>query len=486
MKVRFTTIRLDGSTISDLANNAFNGGQVIDVSSFTTIITTGINPPDAILGLTAATGTTLNEVILKWDIPDDLNNDGADASSDLSFKIYRSNQPITSQNDINRLIPIATVGTNNQGAGGQVSYSDTSGKPGELYHYAIEVIDQQGNKTLSPLIDPAVSKGYTINGSVISGIHLAKNGETRPYEVDKVMQNGRELYLVKDESKLIFIIEARQKDGVLTVYGPDFHTTDIPYENASAINTNDTGNKFVVPHRTLPVLTMMAPYLEGNSIPDRIQVTMNGTGQIPAVYFNLGADPQRKEFAYQQHRAAAVISKALVGGHNWMEDINEGTNTEDPGAANATAEHNIRIQWNNMMLGYPNKNTLILGSLHQNASVNDKDDNGRFFLRVNNRASELYQFINEYYTVQMGGITDVSRGFVPGDPWIGTYIDQPPEGEGFPRELNNRPISNTRYDNLDMPTEELLAQLAKGLNQPFLIKDNMMNYKIELSIPVKF
>lgn len=139
-----------------------------------------------------------------------------------------------------------------------------------------------------------------------------------------------------------------------------------------------------------------------------------------------------------------------------------------------------------MMLGYPNKNTLILGSLHQNASVNDKDDNGRFFLRVNNRASELYQFINEYYTVQMGGITDVSRGFVPGDPWIGTYIDQPPEGEGFPRELNNRPISNTRYDNLDMPTEELLAQLAKGLNQPFLIKDNMMNYKIELSIPVKF
>jgi len=40
--------------------------------------------------------------------------------------------------------------------------------------------------------------------------------------------------------------------------------------------------------------------------------------------------------------------------------------------------------------------------------------------------------------------------------------------------------------NLDMPTEELLAQLAKGLNQPFLIKDNMMNYKIELSIPVKF
>ena len=256
MKVRFTTIRLDGSTISDLANNAFNGGQVIDVSSFTTIITTGINPPDAILGLTAATGTTLNEVILKWDIPDDLNNDGADASSDLSFKIYRSNQPITSQNDINRLIPIATVGTNNQGAGGQVSYSDTSGKPGELYHYAIEVIDQQGNKTLSPLIDPAVSKGYTINGSVISGIHLAKNGETRPYEVDKVMQNGRELYLVKDESKLIFIIEARQKDGVLTVYGPDFHTADIPYENASAINTNDTGNKFVVPHRTLPVLTM--------------------------------------------------------------------------------------------------------------------------------------------------------------------------------------------------------------------------------------
>ncbi len=241
--------------------------------------------------------------------------------------------------------------------------------------------------------------------------------------------------------------------------------------------------------------TMMAPYRTANEIPDRVQVKPLAYGEIPTLYFNLGANPYSTQEVYKKHRDASAIANALVGNHNSLEGINPGLNTADPGAADVAGENAISDQWRDMQLGYPNKKVLVLGSLYQNGSVNSIDPNGRGFIRNPNAAVNLYHFIAEKYSIQMGDIVDVLRvgdpnnpapGSVPGDPWKYSYIDQAPQGEGFPSELNNGPITSIQYDDLVMPIEELLAQVAKGLNDPFLIKNNMMDYKIELSIPVKF